>query len=201
MQTRSTVCRWVMWILYPIVLFFQFSAIYGTLTGTAANSLEIRPTINLMMILTVLFFTAVTAFLILPLLYKGKRAAYLCALVTFITVAAMSVLFVPVALKLYNYFGGTYITTGGEVGLSLWDVIYRHMSPLLFPLLMIPVFLDLRELENNRKYAEEKEKIPSILGDLNDFHLSALPDEGHRPVREKRSVRQRRLKEEQNKKH
>lgn len=197
MQTRSTVCRWAMWILYPIVLFFQFSAIYGTFTGTAANSMEIRPTVNLMMVLTIVFFATVTAFLILPLLYKGKRTAYLCGLVTLIAAAAMAVLFVPIALKLYDYFGGTYMTSGGEAGLSLWDVIYRHMSPLLFPLLMIPLFLDLRELENERKYAEEKEAIPSILGGLSDFRLSKLPDEGNRPIREKRSVRQRRLKEEQ----
>ena len=197
MQTRSTVCRWVMWILYPIVLFFQFGAIYGTFTGTAANSMEIRPTVNLMMILTFLFFATVTAFLILPLIYKGKRAAYLCALVTLIVAAVLSVLFVPIALKLYDYFGGTYVTTSGEIGLSLWDVVYRHMSPLLFPLLMIPLFLDLRDLENERKYAEEKQEIPSILGGLSDFHLSKLPDEENRPIREKRSVRQRRLKEEQ----
>lgn len=197
MQTRSTVCRWAMWILYPIVLFFQFGAIYGTFTGTAANSMEIRPTVNLMMILTLLFFATVTAFLILPLIYKGKRAAYLCALVTLIVAAVLSVLFVPIALKLYDYFGGTYVTTSGEIGLSLWDVIYRHMSPLLFPLLMIPLFLDLRDLENERKYAEEKQEIPSILGGLSDFHLSKLPDEENRPIREKRSVRQRRLKEEQ----
>ena len=200
MQTRSTVCRWAMGILYPIVLFFQFAAVYGTFTGTAANSLEIRPTVNLMLILTFLFFAAVTAFLILPFLYKGKRAAYLCGLVTMIVTAVLSVLFVPIALKLYNYFGGTHMTTGGEIGLSLWDVIYRHMSPLLFPFLMIPVFLDLRELENERQYAEEKEKIPSVLGGLSDFRLSKLPDDQDRPIREKRSVRQRRLKEEQKKK-
>ncbi len=197
MQTRSTICRWAMWILYPIVLFFQFSAIYGTLTGTAANSLEIRPTVNLMMIVTFLFFLTVTAFLIVPLLYKNKRAAYLVALVTLIVAAVLSVLFVPIALKLHDYFGGTHVTTGGEIGLSVWDVIYRHMSPLLFPALMIPVFLDLREAENDRRYAEENEQIPSVLGGLSDFRLSRLPEEEDRPVREKRSVRLRRRKEQE----
>lgn len=199
MQTRSMVCRWALWILYPIVLFFQFSAIYGTLTGTAADSLEIRPVVNWMMILTIVFFATVTAFLVLPLLYKGKRAAYVCAFVTLITAAVLSLLFLPIALKLYDYFGGTYVTTSGEIGLSLWDAVYRHMSPLLFPLLMIPVFLDVREAENERQYAEEKEEIPSVLGGLRDFRLSKLDDNGSCPIREKRSVRQRRLKEEQNK--
>ena len=136
---RTTVCRWAMWLLYPVVLFFLVAAIYGTLSGTAADSLEIRPTVNLMTILTCVFFLFVTAFLILPLLYKKKRAAYLCALVSLIISALLALLFIPIALQLYNYFGGTYITSGGEVGISLWDTIYRHMSPLLFPLLMIPV--------------------------------------------------------------
>lgn len=199
MQTRSMVCRWALWILYPIVLFFQFSAVYGTLTGTAANSLEIRPVVNWMMILTIVFFATVTAFLVLPLLYKGKRAAYLCAFSTLIATAVMALLFLPIALKLYDYFGGTYVTSSGEIGLSLWDAVYRHMSPLLFPLLMIPIFLDIREAENDRQYAEEKEEVPSILGGLGDFRLSKLDDEGNRPPHEKRSVRQRRLKEEQKK--
>lgn len=196
---RTTVCRWAMWLLYPVVLFFQVAAIYGTLSGTAADSLEIRPTVNLMTILTCVFFLFVTAFLILPLLYKKKRAAYLCALVSLIISALLALLFIPIALQLYNYFGGTYITSGGEVGISLWDTIYRHMSPLLFPLLMIPVFLDLRQAERERQAAEEKEDVPSILGGLSDFRLSKLPADQNRPMREKRSVRQRRLKEEQKK--
>ncbi len=196
MPTRSRVCYVLLWILYPIVLFFQFSAVYGTLTGTAANSLEIRPTINLMMLLTLFFFVTITAFLLLPRLYRGKRAAYVCALVTMIITAVLSVLFVPIALKLYNYFGGTYVTTGGDVGLSLWDVIYRHMSPILFPLLMIPIWLDLREAEDDRRCAEEKEQVPSILGGLSDYRMAALSGDTDRPAREKRSVRRRRQKEE-----
>ncbi len=200
MQLRSTLCRTAMWILYPVVLFFQFGAIYGTFTGTAANSQEIRPVVTLMLVLTFFFFMTITAFLVLPILYKKKRAGYVIALVTLITTAALSVLFVPIALKLYDYFGGTFITTGGEIGLSFWDVVYRHMSPLLFPILMIPVFLDIRELEFERQHAEEGEEIPSILGGLTDFRLSKLPDEEERPVREKRSVRLRRAKEEQKKK-
>ncbi len=196
MPTRSRVCYVLLWILYPIVLFFQFSAVYGTLTGTAANSLEIRPAINAMTFLTLFFFITVMAFLVLPRLYKGKRAAYLCALVTMVITAVLSVLFVPIALKLYDYFGGTYVTGGGDAGLSLWDVIYRHMSPILFPLLMIPIWLDLRDEERDRRCAEDKEQVPSILGGLSDYRMAALSPDSDRPIREKRSVRRRRQKEE-----
>lgn len=96
------------------------------------------------------------------------------------------------------------ISSTGDVGLSTWKMVYRHMSPVLIPLLMVPAFICDRiaaKQEQARLVASGKARFDlsgaPIFSDGSTLGL-AMAAEGPQVEsrREKRSVRIARRKRE-----
>ena len=173
-------CKKALWVLLVIAVLFQGIAIYGIVNGNAAERYDYRP----LAVATVAMVIAVALFRVLP---RGK-------VVPLVVAAVMGVFFVVLGVQMLGVFKASTSAGGIDIGMTFWKVLYRHMSPILIPLCMLPIFLEYRE---QRLYAQaEKEEMPpdsyfELLSDAQEETAKDLP-------RPKRSVRRRLEKAEDN---
>ncbi|MBO5928809.1 MAG: hypothetical protein J6Q42_02190 [Clostridia bacterium] len=177
----ASFCRKVMWLVLVVTMMFQGIAIYSIANGNAAQTYDYRP----LLVATVLMILSVFCFRILP---RGKIVPFIVAIVT-------GVFFVVLAIQMLQVFGMYELVDGSRRGLNLWRTIYRHMSPVLIPLCMVPVWLEYRRDRKDEKKAKEETPPDSYFELLDEsFKMASLEDDTHRP---KRSVQKRNEKAEE----
>ncbi len=168
MRLFASFCRVLVWVVLALTAIPQIMAVIGIYFG---NSTELFNPV-LLIVATALMFIAVVLFFAIP---RGKLIPLLLA-------AAAAAFFIILALKLMDVFPVT-VTLTKNAGISLWRAMYRHMSPVLIPLLMFPVFW---EYHTDRK--------ASLLAEAD--RLTPTYFEGEQPAetvehKPKRSVRAR----------
>lgn len=151
MQTASKVMRVLMWLTLLVCGFFQWCGIIGILinNGKSDDPYTIWPLMAAMAVLlaAVIWFTAA----------KNHR------LPGVIAAGAASVVIFVVALDLWQTFDASTVITGG---LTLWTLIWRHMSSLLVFVFMLAAYI----LEAVAAPKKEEKELPagaSLLGDRN----------------------------------
>lgn len=173
MRTVVSVCRVLVWVLLALTTLIQIAAILSISLGERL----VNPT--LLIVATALMVVSVIAFFALR---QGK-------LVPLITAAVAAILFILAALELKDTLA-VVVTERGLAGISLWTAMYRHMSPALIPLLMLPIFWDDYANRRAAKLAEADQITPTFF---------ETTEEGEpEPVKQKRSVRTRNRKSEEN---
>lgn len=190
-----------MWVVLVVCTFFQILVILGigqnNSTAIAAGQPDAVYNIWPIVILTAALWAAVLLFIFL------KKVP----VVGLALAVAAGILTVIVAMDLMNTFTVHISSTGEDVGLDTAKVIYRHLSPLLIPILMIPAFfLDLaaRKQEKARLEAEGGPRFDlsgaplfrdgeSTLGiSIEDLGAGdALAGEAHREKRSRRVARRK----------
>lgn len=110
---------------------------------------------------------------------------------------------VLIAFDLMRAFPAQISASGGDTGLNTFKMIYRHMSPALVPLLMVPAFICDRivaKQEQARLVAVARPVRPVRRAPVQGWgkHLGLPPEEqtGSASRKEKRSVRIARKKME-----
>lgn len=122
MRVALRVFRILLWCAVGLTALLQALVLFS-LSGTGYASTPLGLTCMLMVVGLVLFCVM-----------KEKR--YIGITVC----AAAAVAFIFIAIDLYRTFPVS-IEAYGPVGLDLWKTIWRHCSPALIPLLMLPVWL------------------------------------------------------------
>ena len=170
MRTFVSVCRVLVWILLVLTTLIQIGAILSISLGERL----VNPT--LLTIATALMAVSVIVFFALR---RGK-------LFPLLTAAVAALLFIIAALELKDTLA-VVVTERGPAGVSLWDAMYRHMSPILIPMLMFPIFWDYHTDRRAAKLAEADQLTPTYFED--EQPMDAVE---HKP---KRSVRARMSKQ------
>ncbi len=173
MRTFVSVCRVLVWIVLALTTLIQIGAILSISLGERL----VNPT--LLIVATALMAVSVIVFFALR---RGK-------LIPLLTAAAAAVLFVVAALELKDTLA-VVITERGPAGISLWTAMYRHMSPVLIPLLMFPIFWDDHTDRRAAKLAEADRLTPT--------YFETTEEDAVESVKQKRSVRARNRKSEEN---
>ncbi len=179
MQTWASISRVCMWVLLAITLFFQIGTIVAIGSMNASGTYNTAPLAAATAGITV-------CVILFAVLRRGK-------VVPLAVAAVLGVCFIVIALNLQDFFGAADGTVAMETDLTVWEAIYRHMSPALLPVCMLPQWLHLRRMRQEEETAAELAQTPSLLGELGDYRMASLDEPS--PVREKRSVRTRRRKE------
>lgn len=179
MQTWASVSRVCMWVLLAVTLFFQIGTVLAIESKNAADAYNTSP-------LAAATAGMAVCVILFAVLRRGKVVPMALA-------AVLGVCFVLIALHLQDFFGAADGTTALETDLTMWKAIYRHMSPALLPVCMLPQWLHRRRMRQEEETAAELAQTPSLLGELGDYRMASLDEPS--PVREKRSVRTRRRKE------
>ncbi len=168
MRIFLSVCRVLVWLILVLTTAVQIMAVIGIYVGGSVDLFD--PV--LLIVAAALMLLAVVLFFALP---RGKVFPLVLA-------AAASAFFVILAFQLKEAFPVT-VTTNGNAGISLWRAIYRHMSPALIPLFMLPIWWDYHTDRRIQKLAEADRLTPTY------FETSDTEDvAAHKP---KRSVRAR----------
>ncbi len=128
MGRLADVCRVLMWIFFAYVILMQSFVTLGIIAGGDVSAAPIVAT-TLLMTLAVILFAA------LP--HRGKTVALLLAVVA-------AALFIAIAVWLYKEFPPHINVHGGDSGMTGWRIVYRHLTPILIPVLMLPVWIESR---------------------------------------------------------
>lgn len=176
MRTLASICRVLMWVLLGWMLFFQIGTVISIHNYDRAMGLISSYETGFMTAITVLMTAAVVLF---AALRRGKTVPLAAA-------AVLGVCFVWLAHSLQQYYGGAAGTETLQASLTVGKALYRHAAPALLPVVMLPVWWVWREDRLEAQAAAERETVPSVLGELGDFHLSALPDEAETPQKPRR---------------
>lgn len=160
MNILASICRVLVWVVLVITTALQALAMYGIASGN--NDFSIFP----MVIATVVMVVAVILFFALP---RGKTVPFLMAV-------GAAVLFIVVAVMIKNAFTVYLGADGSNVGITAWRMIYRHLSPILIPVLLLPPWVMYRVDVKLEKEYKEKHQPDSYL-DLGDFQLSRLEED------------------------
>ncbi len=166
MRTFVSVCRVLVWIVLALTTLIQIGAILSILLGERL----VNPT--LLTIATALMVASVIVFFALR---RGK-------LFPLLTAAVAALLFIIAALELKDTLA-VVVTERGPAGISLWTAMYRHMSPVLIPILMFPIFWDHYTDRRAEKLAEADRLTPT--------YFETTEEDTVKPVKQKRSVRTR----------
>ena len=197
MRAGAVFSKTLMWIVLVLCTGIQALAIIGIGSNNArareAEQLDKVYTLWPLIALVVLLWAAVLLFTI------WKKRAYIGLIVAGIAGIAAIVL----AFDLMRAFPAQ-ISTTGDVGLSTWKMVYRHMSPILISLLMVPAFICDRiatKQEQARLVASGKARFDlsgaPIFSDGSTLGLSVAAEGPEITTRrEKRSVRAARRKRE-----
>lgn len=179
MSTLAYICRRILWVLLALTTAFQLIAVFSIAGGNAAAEYDYRP----LAVATALMVAAVVVFALLP---RGK-------IVPLAVAAAVGVFFVVLAVQMMQVFPVRLGADGADHGLTFWRALYRHMSPALLPLCMVPIWWEHRTARLAEKAARE-ETPPDSYYELLDtsYVMKTLPEE--ETPRPKRSVRHRRKK-------
>lgn len=175
MRVFGTVCRVMVWLLLILTAIPQVMAVIGLYIG---NSVGLFNPL-LLIAATAFMFVAVILFFAMP---RGKLIPLLLA-------AASAVFFVVLAFCLMDIFPVT-VTVTKNTGISLWRAIYRHMSPALIPLFMLPLWWDYHTDRRAKALAAADARTPS--------YFEETETEFAEPHKAKRSVRARNRKSEDN---
>lgn len=141
MRTGASVSRWLMWIVTVICVFFQALALIGIIyhNNLAASLDKADQQYNFVPLLIASVVMMGTVFL-----YQFCKKL---RIVSLIVSAGVSVAMVLIALDMKEVFHLQFLTSGQEVGLTTWDMIYRHMSPVLITAAMIASFIFERHVD------------------------------------------------------
>ena len=165
MHIVTGVSRVFVWVSLVISTLFQGLAMFGI----ARNSeFSIIP----MLVATFVMVAAAILYFALP---KGKLFPLLMAV-------GAAVLFIIVAILLAKEFPVRLGIDGSDQGLTPWRLVYRHLSPLLVPLFLTPLYIEYRA-ECKAAAARAHEEAPDSYFNLldKDFKLSRLEDESTIP--------------------
>ncbi len=173
MRIFLSACRTMIWILLVFITIMQVMTVIGLYQG---NSVELfNPTFLIIatgiMAVSVVLFFALRRYKLIPLIAAGMAAVF----------------FIVLAFWLKDAFPVT-VTTLGNAGVSLWDAMYRHMSPALIPLFMLPLWWDYHTDRRAAKLAEADRLTPT--------YFETAEEDTVKPVKQKRSVRARIRKSE-----
>ena len=167
MRTFVSVCRVLVWIILTLTTLVQI----GTILSISLGEKLVSPT--LLIIATALMFISVIFFFALR---RGKLVPLLAA-------AVAAVLFVLAALQLKNTLS-VVVTAQGLAGVSLWKAMYRHMTPVLIPLCLFPIWWDYYTDLKVARLAEADRLTPTYFASADDDNTETV----RKP---KRSVRSR----------
>lgn len=168
-------CRIMAWIVLIITTGIQIMAIYGIYLNHSADIFNPL----LLIIATAVMFLAVVLFFALP---RGKLFPLLVA-------AADAVFFVILACWLKDAFPTFVSKDDVETGITIWTAVWRHMSPVLVPLFLLPIWHEHHAAYQAIKIAESRENTPSYFDTLDASYKMNISEE---PLpKPKRSVRYR----------
>ena len=148
MRTFVSVCRVLVWIVLILTTLIQIGAILSIWLGERLVNPALLTVATALMAVSVVVFFA---------LRRGK-------LFPLITAAVAGLLFIIAALELKDTLA-VVVTERGNAGISLWTAMYRHMSPVLIPMLMFPVFWDDYTDRRALKLAEADRLTPTYFED------------------------------------
>lgn len=172
MRTFVSVCRVLVWIVLVLTTLIQIGAILSISLGEKLVNPTLLTIATALMVVSVIIFFA---------LRRGK-------LIPLLTAAAAALLFIIAAFELKSTLA-VVVTERGPAGISLWTAMYRHMSPILIPMLMFPIFWDDYTDRRAAKLAEADQLTPT--------YFETTDENAVEPVKQKRSVRTRNRKSEE----
>ncbi len=172
MRIFLSVCRMLVWVVLALTTLIQIGAILSISLGERLVNPTLLIVATALMVLSVIVFFALRRQKLIPL----------------VTAAVAGVLFIIAALQLKDTLA-VVVTERGLAGISLWTAMYRHMSPVLIPLFMLPVWWDHHTDRQAAKLAEADQITPT-------FFETMDTDEAE-PRKPKRSVRARNRKSEE----
>lgn len=199
MRAFSTFLKVLMWTILVLSTGFQLLAsiaIWQSNSALMAND-KTDQLYNLwpLWVVSGLFLAAVILF------HVWKKRPYIGLILAILAAVAM----VVIALDLMYTFPERIGADGGDAGIGVWKMLYRHMLPVLIPLLMLGAWL------LDRAANQQEERLLIAKG-TNHFDLSGAPlfqdgestlglprteETGGLRVKEKRSVRTARRKMEE----
>lgn len=122
------ISKLIAWCAFVIVFLIQLLVLYGV--GTAHNDYSLAPFL-------IADGLAAAAFILFFALKKGKGFAYIALLFA-------TALFIVIALWLKNALPVQIGVSGADQGITVWRMIWRHLSPVLLPLSLLPAWFDYR---------------------------------------------------------
>ena len=175
MRVFTLICRAMAWVLLTLTTAIQVMAIYSIYVK---NSTHVFNPL-LLIIATVVMLLAVIFFFASP---RKKGLLLLIA-------AADAVFFIILAFWLKDAFPTYLSADGSEYGVSSWIAVWRHMSPALIPLFLLPSWHQHHTAYQAIKNAESAAKTPSYFDTLGPSYKADLSEESL--PKPKRSVRHR----------
>ncbi len=175
MRSFIAFTRVLTWVLLVFTCAVQALAI----VGIAINQSQSVFNPWLLAAATVVMIAAVILFFVLP---RGKVYFLLLA-------AADAVFFIVLAFMLKNAFPVMLAVDGSSTGVSLWTAIWRHMTPALIPLCMVPSWIVYHENRVAEKNTDAENRTPSYLDIIDEtYTMRSLDEEDAKPAkRNKRS--------------
>ncbi len=160
MQLASRIWCLLAWIALAFSLCMQTLIAFGMYTG--GSGFSIVPIV----VASVLLLVATIATVALP---KKKGIGLIVA-------AAAGVLFIVTAMLVSREF--PILTNKMDMGwgITAWQFVYRHLSPLLVPLFLLGYWFCWRA-QQAIDAAYQKETVPDSYLNLGDFQLSKLDDD------------------------
>ena len=198
MRATSVTCKVLMWTVLVVCTAFQVLAMIGigqnnTAAAEAGKPEKIYALWPLIAVMALLW----GAVLLFTLLHKHPHIGIILAGVAGIAA-------IVIAFDLMRAFPSQISASGGDTGLSTAKMVYRHMSPILVPILMIPAWILDRILDKQaqaRLVASGKARFDlsgaPIFSDGSTLGLAMAADGPEEsPRKEKRSIRAARRKQE-----
>lgn len=182
MQFVTKLCRTLTWITLILTAGVQALAIIGMYLNDKAgkfNPLFLIVATAVMILSVVLFFV----------LRRGK-------LFPLIGTAVAGIAFVVLAIIMMKVYPVVEAIDGTSTGISLWDAISRHMTPILIPVFLFPLWWQFHEDWRAEKNAVEEASTPSYFDILAESAAMRVDDDQAKMPKPKRSVRNRLRKEE-----
>lgn len=162
MRATSLTCKVFMWIVLVVSTFFQVLAMFG-IGQNNATALEADKTDKVYALWPLI---AVTGLLIAgAILFICLRKRRYIGLIVAAVAGLAAVL---IAFDLMRAFPAQISASGSDTGLNTFKMVYRHMSPALVPLLMVPAFICDR-------IAAKQEQARLIASGESRFDLSGAP--------------------------
>lgn len=157
----TRVCAWVLLVFITAVQALAILGIFINQSQSAFNPWLLIIAAVVMIAATVLFFA-------LP---RGK--------VYFLLLAAVdAVFFIVLAFMLKNAFPVMLAVDGSSTGVSLWTAIWRHMTPALIPLCMVPSWIVYHENRVAEKNTDAENRTPSYLDIIDEnYSMRSLDEE------------------------
>lgn len=124
-----------MWTVLVISTFFQVLAMFG-IGQNNATALEAGKADKVYALWPMIAVTSLLVVGVILFICLRKRP-----FIGLIVAAVAGLAAVLIAFDLMRAFPAQISASGGDTGLNTFKMIYRHMSPALVPLLMVPAFI------------------------------------------------------------